>query len=155
NHVVLIAGNRDINKLRLLRELNGAPPVKLLEEIARGESPPWNTRPELLRLIFTRTMGAHEAYEHRRTELIEEGASSSLSGVDVVDSWLEDVTSNGTITRYLSETVLAHREDGTLFLHGGVTLENLGVVPKWTGPRIMPIDSWIRALNDFILESVA
>jgi hypothetical protein len=138
DRVVLLAGNRDINKLRLARELDVRPSS--------------GTRADLLRSIFSRTMGARDAFAHRRTELATEGRPSSDE--DVVDSWLEDVAPGGEQTRYLESAVLAHREGETLFVHGGVTAENLGVVPGRTA-RIEGVDAWMRALNDFYAESVS
>jgi hypothetical protein len=136
--VVLLAGNRDLNKLRLARELD-----------ARAPS---GTRAELLRSIFSKTMGARDAFAHRQTELAAEGRPASDE--DVVDSWLADIAPDGALTRYLSEAVLAHREDETLFLHGGVTAENLGVVPGFSA-RVAGVDAWIRALGDFYAESMS
>jgi hypothetical protein len=136
--VVLLAGNRDINKLRLARELDVRPPS--------------GTRADLLRTIFSKTMGARDAFAHRQTELATEGRPASDE--DVVDSWREDVAPDGDQTRYLEAAVLAHREGETLFVHGGVTAENLGVVPG-RSVRIDGVDAWLRALNDFYAESVS
>ena len=138
DRVVLIAGNRDINKLRLARELDVRPSS--------------GTRADLLRTIFSRTMGARDAFAHRQAELTAEGRQASDE--DVVDSWLEDVAPDGEQTRYLEAAVLAHREGETLFVHGGVTAENLGVVPG-RAARIGGVDAWIRALNDFYAESLS
>jgi hypothetical protein len=136
--VVLLAGNRDINKLRLARELDARAPA--------------SARAELLRTIFSRTMGARDAFQHRQAELANEGRPASDD--HVVESWLEDVAPRGELARYLAAAVLAHREDETLFLHGGVTEENLGVVPG-TSARIAGVDSWVRALNDFYAASMS
>ena len=139
DRVVLLAGNRDINKLRLARELDVRPSS--------------GTRGDLLRSIFSNTMGARDAFVHRQTELASDGRPASDE--DVVDSWLEDVARGGAHTRYLAAAVLAHREGETLFVHGGVTADNLGVVPGRPS-RIAPsVDAWIRALNDFYAESLS
>src|SRR5262249_33902485 len=68
--VVLLAGNRDINKLRLVRELTGAPPPG---------APASGTRGALLRSIFANTMGAPDAFAHRGAEL---GACAAAAVVD-------------------------------------------------------------------------
>ena len=52
DRVVLLAGNRDINKLRLARELCGHPPERAPAGLAAGA---------LLRWILASTMGAKEA----------------------------------------------------------------------------------------------
>ncbi len=143
--VVLLAGNRDINKLRLVRELNGSPPPRVTAEVAGG------LRGDLLRFILTHTMGARAAFEHRRTELCAEGRSADDD--DVVQSYLADLAPDGPLRSYLSAAVLAHREEETLFVHGGVTAENLGVVPGRID-RIPAVDGWLRALNEFYAESM-
>src|SRR5690242_7335086 len=56
SQVVLLAGNRDINKLRLARELRGSP---LARTPADMRSAP---RPVLLRWILENTMGARGAF---------------------------------------------------------------------------------------------
>ncbi len=143
--VVLIAGNRDINKLRLVRELDGHPPAKAPVEIRDGR------RADLLRFIFSQTMGAREAFEHRRTELASEGRAADDEAV--AQSYLDDLAPNGSLVRYLASAVLAHREGDTLFLHGGVTDENLGVVPGRTG-RVTGVDAWVNELDDFYAQSM-
>src|SRR5262245_40023228 len=54
DRVVLLAGNRDLNKLRLARELAGHPPAR---------APSGATGPTLLRWILEKTMGAGRAFE--------------------------------------------------------------------------------------------
>lgn len=143
--VVLLAGNRDINKLRLVRELGGHPPPGLPEALRDG------SRADLLRFLFSQTMGAREAFEHRRVELREE--KRRADDESVVDSFLEDLAPEGELTRYLGATCLAHREDETLFVHGGVTRENLRRVPGAASPS-RDVDAWIRALNAFHARSI-
>jgi len=137
DQVVLLAGNRDINKLRLARELTGAPPP----------GAPDGPRGALLRWIFAHTMGARDAFEHRRAEL------GAVSDDAVVDSYVDDVRPDGPMTRYLAATSLGFREGDALFLHGGVTAENLGVVPGHVG-RAPDVDAWIARLNAFLAASV-
>jgi hypothetical protein len=145
DRVVLLAGNRDINKMRLLRELDGHPPLRAVREFPGG------TRAELLKFIFLRTMGAAQAFEHRRTELQSEGRPSGDD--DVVASYLEELTPDGAMTKYLRGLQLAHREGETLFVHGAVTAENLFTVPRRT-ERVASVDAWVTALNEFYAESV-
>src|SRR5262249_13025354 len=109
--VVLLAGNRDLNKLRLARELRGHPPRKAPEGLAGGP---------LLRWIFANTMGAKEAFEHRRSEL--GGADDDA----VVESYLEDVAPDGALAEYLRLCQLVHRSGATLFVHGGLGEGSLG-----------------------------
>jgi hypothetical protein len=137
--VVLLAGNRDINKLRLWRELDGAPPASTPEDVRKG------SRGTLLRWIFANTMGAKDAFAHRAAELESEGRRADDDAV--VQSYLDDLAPNGVLRKYLCECQLGFRADATLFVHGGVTLENLGVVPG-RDAALPDVDSWLDALGD-------
>lgn len=139
DRVVLLAGNRDINKLRLARELAGHPPSGAPEAALA-------TRPALARWIFERTMGAPSAFEHRRTELSHPGPFPEDE--EVVESFLRDVAPNGALTRYLAHCQLAYREGRTLFVHGGVSDESLGIVPSPDGfEAVQELDEWVARLN--------
>jgi Calcineurin-like phosphoesterase len=144
SQVVLLAGNRDINKLRLARELNGAPLARTPVEV-RGAP-----RPVLLRWIFENTMGARGAFEFRRDELRR--TSGSVSDEDVVASFLEDLGPGGLLRDYLSAGQLVHRIGNTLFVHGGLHEHSLGVVP--TGTRVEEVDAWVEALNHWYREQL-
>jgi hypothetical protein len=146
DRVVLLAGNRDINKLRLLRELGGHPPALVPPELAAPDA-----RPRLLRFLFDHTMGARDAFEHRRTELTREGRSDGDD--DVVDSYLADISPGGDLRAYLGLCQLAYRAGETLFVHGGVSEASIGVVPD--RPRVRDLDAWVRELNDFYAEQMS
>jgi hypothetical protein len=141
--VVLLAGNRDINKMRLVTELRGAPPESTPEPIRSGP------RAELLRWIFESTMGAPHAFAHRAAELERSGASADDESV--VQSFLEDLEPAGELTAYLCACQLTYREEDTLFVHGGVTPESLGYVPEETKRYDSP-ETWARALNVFYAQ---
>ena len=143
--VVLLAGNRDINKLRLLRELNGYPLARTPADVRTAP------RPVLLRWIFENTMGARGAFEFRRAEL--ERTGGPVSEEDVVDSFLADVRPGGALRDYLSACQLAYRTGNTLFVHGGVHERSLEVVP--TGERVEGVDAWVEALNHWYREQLA
>jgi hypothetical protein len=139
DRVVLLAGNRDINKLRLARELRGHPPTG-------APDPVLATRSGLLRWIFERTMGAPSAFEHRQSELSQLGRP--VEDEEVVESFLGDVTPTGALTRYLTHCQLAYREGRTLFVHGGVGDESLGIVPSRDGfEAVLDLDEWVARLN--------
>jgi hypothetical protein len=147
DRVVLLAGNRDLNKLRLLRELAGALPKKAppeLHELFASGRP--GSRAEVLRWIFTNTMGAAPAFDMRRTELLAEGQTPSDD--DVVDSFLDELRPpDGAHFRFLACSQLAFRRGRTLFIHGGFADECLGHVPDRAA--IDDVDGWIAALNGF------
>ncbi|MBM7116248.1 hypothetical protein [Archangium primigenium] len=143
--VVLLAGNRDINKLRLGRELTGHPLARTPAEVRDGP------RPALLRWIFANTMGAQGAFEFRHQELAREDASVSEEAV--VDSFLEDVAPGGPMRDYLAAARLVHRIGATLFLHGGLHEDSLGYVPTHVG-RVEGVDAWGEALNRWYQSQV-
>lgn len=147
DRVVLLAGNRDLNKIRLTRELRGAPPPKPPPEGLAGASPgvilPW---------IMAHTMGAGQAFAHRRAELVAEGRGATDDEA-VAQSYLDDLAPAGPLTRYLAACRLAWFDGATLIVHGAVTAENLGVVPG-AAERAATVAAWVAGLNAFIAAEV-
>jgi hypothetical protein len=141
DRVVLIAGNRDLNKLRLVRDLVTPP----------AGAPPGATRGALLRWIFQATMGAPRAFEHRATELAAEGAPADDEAV--VDSFLADLGPGGALRAYVQACQLGYRAGATLILHGGVTSENFLVSPD--GQAAADVDGWLAALQQFYVAELA
>jgi hypothetical protein len=149
DRVVLLAGNRDLNKLRLIRELQGALPRKAPPEIHALLS---SSRADVLRWIFAHTMGAQQAFDFRRVELSAEGHAPGDD--DVVDSFLDDLRpSSGLQFRYLQHCQLAFRHGATLFVHGGFSDQALGHVPGQAA--LNDVDAWVAALNAFCVEQLA
>lgn len=146
DRVVLLAGNRDINKMRLVRELCGHPPARAPREVVE------QGRVALLKWIFQNTMGAGRAFEMRHAELSHAG--ESVSDEDVVATFLADLQEGGALSEYLASCQLAHRDAQTLFVHGAVTDASLGTVPG-RASRIGAPDEWIAELNAFYREQVA
>jgi len=149
--VILLAGNRDINKLRLVTELGGQP---------HRRAPAGLVGPELLRWTFANTMGAKQAFEHRAAELAAEGLPCSEA--DVVDTYLADLAPGGELRAYLEVCQLAYRAGRTLFLHGGVTPENFLATParcehRWITEytRAGSLDAWVAALDQFYRDELA
>ena len=130
------AGRRD--------ELAGHPPTRAPAEVL-------GDRPALLRWIFEHTMGAREAFAHRAAELRAD--EEPAGDADVVDSFLADVAPGGMLAEYLGSACLAHRSEGTLFVHGGVTARSLGMVPGRA--HVDGVERWIEALNEFYREQLA
>jgi len=136
DRVVLLAGNRDINKLRLVTELGGAP---------RRGAPATATRGELLRWTLATTMGAGKAFDHRATELAAAGLPHDDEAV--VASYLDDLATGGDLRAYLAASRLGYRAGATLFLHGGITPENFLVTPN--APNAPDVDAWLASLDAF------
>jgi hypothetical protein len=134
DRVFLLAGNRDINKIRLWLELQDRPHPRSPESIRAD-------KPALLRWIFENTMGAGDAFSMRAVEL-----GAHVTDGEVVESYLEDLGPNGALARYLGLCQLGVRVGTTLFVHGAVTSQSLGFVPQkeWPEPDV---DGWLEQLN--------
>ena len=132
--VRLVAGNRDINKLRLVHEL--------------GELP----EPRRLRRLLADTMNAARAFDFRQEELQARGLPHTDAAV--VASYLEELAAGGAFRRLLERSRLVHRVGGTLFVHGSVTGANFGRVPGRDRP-VRHVDTWVRLLNRWYLEQLA
>lgn len=146
DRVVLLAGNRDINKLRLVRELRGHPPARAPEDV-RAAAPA-----TLLKWIFANTMGAKEAFEHRRTEL------GGVADDQVVQSYLDDLAPTGALTQYLQLCQLTYRRGTTLFVHGGLGEASLGKIPAPApdAPQsVGDLDEWVARLNAWYATQLA
>jgi hypothetical protein len=139
--VVLLAGNRDINKTRLVTELGGKP---------HHRAPPLSSRVELLKWTFANTMGAAHAFEHRKAELNDTGAASDDEAV--VESTLTDLAAGGELRAYLSVSQLGFRAGATVFVHGGITAQNFLQLPNTTAAR--DVDGWLAGLNAFYAEEL-
>lgn len=141
SQVVLLAGNRDLNKLRLRRELTGHPPQKMPEEIRE------RSVADQLRWIFSYTMGAGGAFEHRREEL-----GPGTNDDAVVESFLADVRDGGDHFEYLARCQLGFRQGRTLFVHGGLTDESFLCVPG--KPPSASLEQWLVSLNGWYREQL-
>jgi hypothetical protein len=136
NRVLLILGNRDINKLRIVqemgvRELPPHPGLSWFQGTGRVGDPKSNPPPtdavERLQWILSQTMGSPDAFEHRRNELEWErrggtGSSDTVSGEDVVESYRESCHPKGELGQYLSQAQLATQIGPLLFVHGCLPL---------------------------------
>ena len=155
NRVHLIAGNRDMNKIRIFCELS---------EKALGHKPwefktEWycwlklkgieDSRANRLRWILAETMGAPDAFELRRQELVEQNVPSSDQAV--VDSFIDHTKPGGPFELLLRLSELIVRVENTVFVHGGLTASNIGIVPGST-QRYVSTDEWIRSLNNWYKE---
>lgn len=140
--VVLLAGNRDINKVRLVTELGGRP---------HRLAPPLPSRAKLLEWTLANTMGASKAFEHRATELRETG--EPFDDEAVAESFLADLGPGGDLRQYLKASSLGFRAGATLFLHGGLTPENFLQGPN--GELARSVDDWLATLEQFYRAQIA
>lgn len=143
DRVILLAGNRDVNKLRLVRELGSFVPTRA-PEFAR------ESRPALLRWILASTMGAAEAFAFRADELAENGDAHDDAAV--VESLVADLEPRGLASQYLAACQLAYLHGRTLFVHGGLSEQSLGHVPGREPVR--DLVRFVDALNAFYRDSI-
>eukprot|EP00906_Rhabdomonas_costata_P026522 RCo037780 len=121
-----------------------------------------NTKTNRLRYMLKETFGADGDFERRRRELAERRGvvDSKISDSDVVESYEQSVAADGVIREYLRLGQLAHIQENTLFVHGGVIrpdkggiVQCLGVVPGREG-RMQNLSQWVVQLNKWYLDQV-
>lgn len=148
--VVLIAGNRDLNKLRLPAELSlcglsAPPPVKVDDWKAwLARHPAEYPAAARLRWILARTMGAPDGFELRRRELAARGEPADDPAVTA--SYLTELGPGGPFRALLNRSTLLARRGNSVFAHAGLTDENIGVVPG-EPERARDLDEWIVRLD--------
>jgi hypothetical protein len=147
-HVHIVLGNRDINKMRLLQELHqdelGLLPESYGVYWLKGRKITGDpderqlltqSPPERLKWILGGTMGSPRAFAYRKWELEQEeilgremdgrstdNYTSSVTDEDVVISYQRSTHPEGEMGRYLSSGNLAVQLGEILFVHGAVPL---------------------------------
>lgn len=109
-----------------------------------------------LKWMLTETMGCgsiHQkpaAFDYRRRELaqISNQPLDNISDNMVTQSFIDAVSETGLFTQYLQYTQLGKILGDTLFLHGAVTVDNMGHIPNHR-KRIADAREWIDALNEW------
>lgn len=157
--VHLLAGNRDLNKIRLTSELSeteidvpyplpvypgASEPQSLRDYLTKldvggeGDLDLLNTRANRLRWLLDITLGAQGMFEKRRAELsLLSGKNASED--DVVDSYLQSVAQDdGFLWRYLQLAEMAYLWGSTLFVHGGLPEGAPGWLPPLSLPYVQP-----------------
>jgi hypothetical protein len=156
DRVTLIAGNRDVNKLRLLVEmapgaLRAPPPVHADNwDVWRKER--GDGRVQRFKWTLARTMGAPDSFEMRRRELAARGRPAGDE--DVVESYLTELRAGGRFRVMLQRSRVLERIGPTLFCHAGLTDENLGLVPG-DEVRAKSVDEWIARLDRWYARQLA
>lgn len=181
HRVFLILGNRDINKLRLKTELrdealdlSGADRFAhnkfriaaweqqfdawineggnridgALVAYTHGKNPATD---KLLKLKFllSKTMGAPTAFEDFKKEL------NLATDAQAYDRYIALVKQGGLLATYLQKAQLVYVDKATksLFVHGALLPENLGVIPGQ--PEKLAVPGWVYMLNLWGKYSVA
>ena len=150
SRVHLLAGNRDMNKIRIFCELSR----KALEQEPWEFAKEWrlwlkikglkDNRVNRLHWILAETMGAPSAFELRRKELTEKNLPNTDE--DIVDSFIKETAPGSPFALLLSLSVVIAKVENTVFVHGGLTPENIGRVPG--AKRVFKdVDEWTVRLN--------
>lgn len=159
--VVLVAGNRDLNKLRLPAELSerglaNPPPAKPDDWISwlskHPPAPQDSMRAARLRWIFSRTMGSPDAFELRRSD--RKAAGEDVADEAVAQSFLDELAPAGIFRQLVQRSCLLARRGNSLFAHAGLTDENIGHVPG-EAERARDVDEWIARLDTWYRAELA
>ena len=167
--VQLIIGNRDCNKLRLMAELSDE--AMQDEKIKHDTSFPYwveeakrvtpamylekegveDNRVNRLKWMLKETMGSGGAFERRQRELMILRGGETVSDEDVVRSYMLEADPDASrddrfMLQYLEQGVLAHVSGSTLFVHGGLSARNVGMVPGQEAQQ-QDVRAWVEALN--------
>jgi len=129
DRVFLVAGNRDLNKMRFLEELDMN-----------------NTPVEKVQYILRETMGAPEAFKYRKMELNE--IEGDVSDFQVAQSFKNSVEPGGFMFEYLQQAQLAVTIENSLFIHGAIPANGVGFVPGLQS-RITCPNEWVYEINRF------
>lgn len=153
--VFLLAGNRDLNKVRFTSEFSeddlkrdsetipgphwdpSAPTLHAyLTEVAaaRGEAggaATVDSRTERMHYYLKHTLGCPNTFEGRRRELAVLGeAAEPVSDTAVVDSLVGDILPGGALRTYLEHACIACVLGNTIFVHGAIDANVAGLVPE-------------------------
>lgn len=117
-----------------------------------------------LKWMLVETMGCGSfhnkptTFEYRRMELaaITGQSLDQISDDMVTKSFIDSVMSSGYLISYLKQAQLAYMVGETLFIHGAITIENMGYVP-WmsdSDSRITDAREWIQQLNGWYASQI-
>lgn len=193
DRVFLILGNRDINKLRFNWELGNAglklDEASALGDINRFRVAKWSDKfatwsasgasevdgvPVVyqhgqdtetdtiikLKWMLTDTFGAVNSFKNFKDE------SGFQSDRDALKGYLSLTKKNGLLARYLKQSQLIYLDEAskTLYVHGGINRENVGIIPKlkdrqtelkeWFHSEGSQFRNWIAELNQWAQESI-
>ena len=187
DRVGFILGNRDVNKLRLPSEAACParaefphwmpPPLVPYERWCAEEGVDKPDAAAKVQWVLRHTMGAPRAFGFRADELTRQqqhaqgsggdaAAAAAASDAEVAEDFVAGVLAeDGVLRRYIEAADLARREGDTLYVHGGLTKENVGFVPARDvcvaslvalgdgegvpGTRHASLDDWVAGLRGF------
>jgi hypothetical protein len=181
DRVEMIIGNRDANKLRLCSELHKdtlddpkvltdasfpywveegkrVTPQMFLDKNDAANGGSANSAANRLRWMLKDTMGADGAFDRRREELsiIKKCKIEEVTDDAVVESYRDECDPKGKenfVLQYLQKGKLAHVFGCTMFVHGGLSVKNIGSVPGKTNVETS-VHGWVKELNAWAQKEV-
>ena len=148
---------------QMLTETKGAASNNALERYVLSKSDE-ECQTLYLKWMLNETMGCGpfqnkpNTFEYRRMELAQIAGQPTINIVDekVTQSFIHSVSPGGVIREYLKLAQLGDVIGETLFIHGAVTLENMGFVPGMleSQTRITDAKEWIETLNDWYSNQI-
>ena len=135
-----------------------------------------DSRANRLRWMLEDNMGSPRAFEGRRAELAvasssSASSSSAVSDAAVLESYVASLRPGGAMRSYLQQAQLAVLVGETLFVHGGLRPDTIGVAPATGGDvngddggvvdggggtlRVGSVGEWVEAMNAFAASQVA
>lgn len=157
SRVVLILGNRDINKMRLISELSVGSRLNIPTQMwpwihQHGYTPGTASLASIrLRWILEKSMGAPDAFNFRFAELRR--ARTQVSDQMVAESYLNELGEGGDFREFLLHGQLAALIDGNLFTHGSLTDESFGFIPG-RSEIIEDVRIWVSEINKWGHEQI-
>eukprot|EP00040_Diaphanoeca_grandis_P030919 m.183805 g.183805 ORF g.183805 m.183805 type:complete len:509 (-) comp32168_c4_seq2:40-1566(-) len=179
DRVVLIIGNRDVNKMRFGAELHAE---DLARPAAEWIKPAFHSNSlslldywawkgwvadecdhvHRLKYLLEHTMNSPNAFEFRRQEL-EILHGYKASDQEVFENFQSSILDGGIYLRYMQHAQLAALIGDTLFVHGAITEKSMGFVPDAkktlfehhdvTGRETTDSHSvaeWVQEMEDFV-----
>lgn len=178
DQVIAIAGNRDFNKLRFLFELSAAGLdmqtlsvshftyrltswFKLFADFIASDKCNINgvkteythglnfenDRILKMKFLFECTLGCPTTFADFASEIGSENDAHTAA------EYLKMLEPDGHLSLYLKKTKLAHIENNTIFVHGGITSTSFGYVPNSVEKFTDPFE-WVNQLNKWYSTSL-
>ncbi len=156
--VTLIAGNREIVKMRIWLELFATHFPQAIRGYPADVIQSWTTggaqdrAVDRLKFILEKTMGAPQAFQLRAKELDEMDLAHDDNSV--VASYLFSFRPSGEFRKLLKYSQLAEIFGPNLFVHSSITKENIGLIPGQP-VRERNVRIWKNRLNDWYQTQIS
>mmetsp|Transcript_41154 Transcript_41154/g.103771 ORF Transcript_41154/g.103771 Transcript_41154/m.103771 type:complete len:472 (+) Transcript_41154:90-1505(+) len=168
--VFFILGNRDVNKLRFMSELDEQVKGTTIEVYWDSNAKSYasyleskqlqDTKVNQLKWMLECTMGCAETFEFRRTELAKLSAeehSTEVTDTQVLESFRKSVNpSHGDpwMLNFIERGQFALRLGPYLFVHGALLSRNVGKLPH-SDEIVSDLDTWLAGFDSFLQTHIA